>query len=40
MGGRHARDDTWTASNKGGMDIIIWLVLAVLVVYMISRVKM
>ena len=38
MGGRHARDDTWTA-NKGFPDLLIWLVLAVLVVYMLSRVK-
>lgn len=38
MGGRRAPGDTWTA-NKGLPDIIIWLVLAVLVMYMISRIK-
>jgi len=38
MGGKRASDDTWTA-NRGLPGILIWLVLAVLVVYMISRIK-
>lgn len=37
MGGKRAPDDTWTAG--GGRDLLIWLVVAVLVVYLISRIK-
>lgn len=37
-GGRRAKDDTWTA-GVGGSDLLIWLVLAVIIVYLFSRLK-
>jgi hypothetical protein len=38
MGGQRAKDDTWTLSGKGP-DLLIWLVLAVIALYLISRIK-
>ena len=39
MGGDRASDDTWTARVKGGPDLLIWLVLIALAVYLYSRIK-
>jgi hypothetical protein len=39
MGGHRAKDDTWTMLPTSGSDILIWLVLAVIIVYLFSRVK-
>lgn len=39
MGGQKAADDTWTMTGNKGGDLLIWLVLAVLIVYIISRIK-
>lgn len=39
MNGRRARDDTWTARVDTPDDILIWLVLAVIVIYLISQFK-
>jgi hypothetical protein len=39
MGGRRASDDTWTAGGTRGQDLLIWLVLIALVVYLVSRIK-
>ena len=38
MGGHRAKDDTWTAGVKG-QDLLIWLVLIALVIYLFSRIK-
>ena len=38
MGGQRASDDTWTA-RVNGQDLLIWLVLAVILVYLMSRIK-
>ena len=38
MGGRRACDDTWTV-RVGTPDILIWLVLVVLAIYLFSRLK-
>ena len=38
MGGHRAKDDTWTAEVKG-QDLLIWLVLIALVIYLFSRIK-
>ena len=37
LGGNRASDDTWTA--RGGRDILIWLVLLVIALYLFSRLK-
>lgn len=39
MGGHRASDDTWTARVKGGSDLLIWLVFAVIALYLFSRIK-
>jgi hypothetical protein len=39
MGGRRASDDTWTAGRGRGQDLLIWLVLIALVIYLFSRIK-
>jgi hypothetical protein len=40
MGGHRAKDDTWTARGAAnGQDLLIWLVLIALVVYLVSRIK-
>jgi hypothetical protein len=39
MGGHRAKDDTWTARVKGGSDMLIWLVFAVIALYLFSRIK-
>lgn len=38
MGGQRAADDTWTFKGNG-TDVLVWLVLLVIVVYLISRIK-
>jgi hypothetical protein len=38
MGGHRAKDDTWTA-RVGGSDLLMWLALIALVVYLFSRIK-
>jgi hypothetical protein len=38
MGGQRAADDTWT-QIKGSQDLLIWLALIVLAIYLISRIK-
>ena len=38
MGGNRAKDDTWTA-RVGGSDLLMWLALIALVVYLFSRIK-
>lgn len=38
-GGHRASDDTWTMRIGGQNDILIWLVLIALVVYLFSRLK-
>jgi len=39
MGGNRAKDDTWTARPKGGPDLLVWLVFAVIALYLFSRIK-
>ena len=39
MGGQRAKDDTWTAQVFKGPDLLIWLVLIALVIYLYSRIK-
>ena len=38
-GGHRAKDDTWTAGLAKGQDMLIWLVLIALVIYLFSRIK-
>lgn len=38
MGGHRAQDDTWTAGIKG-QDVLFWLALLALVLYLVSRLK-
>jgi len=38
MGGRRASDDTWTKGLRGP-DLLIWLVFAVIALYLFSRIK-
>ena len=38
-GGNRASDDTWTAGVFKGQDLLIWLALIALVVYLFSRIK-
>jgi hypothetical protein len=38
MGGRRASDDTWT-KGMGSSDLLIWLVFAVIALYLFSRIK-
>ena len=38
-GSHRAKDDTWTARIEGGSDLLIWLVLIALVIYLFSRIK-
>jgi hypothetical protein len=38
MGGRRASDDTWTKGPRGS-DLLIWLVFAVIALYLFSRIK-
>jgi hypothetical protein len=39
MGGHRAKDDTWTAGGLKTPDLLIWLALIALVVYLFSRIK-
>jgi hypothetical protein len=39
LGGQRAKDDTWTAQVFKGPDLLIWLVLIALVLYLFSRIK-
>jgi hypothetical protein len=39
MGGHRAKDDTWTAGALKTPDLLIWLALIALVVYLFSRIK-
>jgi hypothetical protein len=39
MGGHRAKDDTWTARMGGGSDLLLWLVFAVIALYLFSRIK-
>jgi hypothetical protein len=38
-GGHRAKDDTWTAGLAKGQDMLIWLVLIVIALYLFSRIK-
>jgi hypothetical protein len=39
VGGHRASDDTWTAGSAQGQDLLIWLVFAVIALYLFSRIK-
>lgn len=39
MGGHRASDDTWTSGGGQGQDLLIWLVFAVIALYLFSRIK-
>jgi hypothetical protein len=38
-GGHRAKDDTWTAGIARGQDMLIWLVIIVIALYLFSRIK-